>query len=91
MNEVEFLISIHAPSRGRPTTVPYIDGVTDISIHAPSRGRQDSLKPYVMAHPISIHAPSRGRRLAFEIPKGYHIFQSTPPRGGDVNQRPTLS
>ena len=59
----------------------------DISIHAPAWGRRSCGFPLRCAQTISIHAPAWGRRI-YNTTKGEKkIFQFTPPRGGDPNDK----
>ena len=56
-------ISIHAPSRERPSATSVTINQFRISIHAPSRERQFASSAGMVATIISIHAPSRERPL----------------------------
>ena len=58
-----------------------------ISIHAPLRGRPTADGSDCLAAAISIHAPLRGRPALRSIASNIHIFQSTPPCGGDRHGR----
>ena len=76
-------ISIHAPSRERPTDSTDYLFPTVISIHAPSRERPRDADLLEALKQISIHAPSRERhhyQHKFQI---LYKFQSTLPRGSD--------
>ena len=79
------VISIHAPSRERRFDLTTDNGKPIISIHAPSRERLQELLPNKPTEKISIHAPSRER-----LTNGYRHalaveFQSTLPRGSDLD------
>ena len=62
---------------------PYF--ATEISIHAPSRERPQYLPKASLHFGISIHAPSRERPLIIACQLLSILFQSTLPRGSDLN------
>ena len=55
-----------------------------ISIHAPSRERPSHQYSLVVTYPISIHAPSRERPIVAAMITQAKQFQSTLPRGSDL-------
>ena len=77
-------ISIHAPSRERHSIVSPPIIIEYISIHAPSRERHGGRGLSGKKLPISIHAPSRERHLLQNLCKVANQFQSTLPRGSDM-------
>ena len=77
-------ISIHAPLRGRLSSTLSWTSNPRISIHAPLRGRL-ARTAHGQNRKISIHAPLRGRHPGVAYNAVTHVFQSTPPCGGDKN------
>ena len=73
----DYVISIHAPTRGATEMFDYLCQFHLISIHAPTRGATKMNYIICVKVRISIHAPTRGATLEYHL---YHIrkkFQST--------------
>ena len=77
-------ISIHAPSRERPSVVYILATLINISIHAPSRERPFRKSRKRFLRKISIHAPSRERLSLTDNILQFLGFQSTLPHGSDI-------
>ena len=73
------------PLAGATTKNHYHNCHCNISIHAPLRGRRIAHGLSLVGE-ISIHAPLRGRRLVPFLISPPHLFQSTPPCGGDTGE-----
>ena len=56
----QYMISIHAPTRGATRLGFNINSPSKISIHAPTRGATRKLERDSESNKISIHAPTRG-------------------------------
>ena len=78
--EVQEVISIHAPTRGATNaSISQCCNVV-ISIHAPTRGATISASFIFNKSSISIHAPTRGATVSKDNKYGAWVFQSTLPR-----------
>ena len=60
INVIKF-VSIHAPTRGRPSSIAG-SWIYSVSIHAPTRGRHELSDNKEPQNRVSIHAPTRGRQ-----------------------------
>ena len=55
-----------------------------VSIRAPARGRPPVMRQSCEVQQVSIRAPARGRRANLADGTSAWVFQSAPPRGGDM-------
>ena len=79
------IISIHAPSRERHTSLK--SNMTKLKFQSTlPRGSDNMLKSITLYNShISIHAPSRERQIFHYVNDTFGKFQSTLPRGSDLN------
>ena len=79
---VSYIISIHAPTRGATTVIVQTSPVPVISIHAPTRGATFTVLRFFFQMIISIHAPTRGATWhGFRSLAVRHISIHAPTRG----------
>ena len=82
LTEGDFIISIHAPTRGATSMLIDEEGLLKISIHAPTRGATYNLLSTALSVIISIHAPTRGATIIIRISDDYmNISIHAPTRG----------
>ena len=76
------------PRRGDPATVVQSMTIASVSIHAPAKGRPSHGRAVLAWTRVSIHAPAKGRPAPARIADpSRSVFQSTPPRRGDLHGR----
>ncbi len=81
------VVSIRAPARGRRRFMSEIQRRCAVSIRAPARGRPPDQSGLGVSCFVSIRAPARGRLLMSPRTSALRLFQSAPPRGGDIRWR----
>ena len=77
-------VSIRAPAWGRPMHTLEAMGYGEVSIRAPAWGRLEAGRDRVLRHGVSIRAPAWGRLERYGSCTYFPMFQSAPPRGGDL-------
>ena len=86
----QFLVSIHAPTRGATDINKMLERYVGVSIHAPTRGATSRNNIPRLKFEVSIHAPTRGATFPSFKNFGLKLFQSTLPRGERQQFRPKI-
>ncbi len=80
----------HLHNSKQPPLV-YTINITHVSIHTPARGATYGIGNYQPSVEVSIHTPARGATENQVLSPDKMRFQSTPPHGGRLRNRTSLS